>query len=73
MFDFSGVSNIDTTSAVTFTLFRRLRLKLFASLGIQNLVDLRRSLERYADRAVPFHFATILSPWIKRCDPTFQP
>ncbi|KAL8286568.1 hypothetical protein RQP46_004585 [Phenoliferia psychrophenolica] len=47
IFDFSGVSNIDTTS-------------------IQNLVDLRRSLERYADRAVPFHFATILSPWIKR-------
>ena len=47
IFDFSGVSNIDTTS-------------------IQNLVDLRRSLERYADRAVPFHFATILSPWIRR-------
>ncbi|KAM0754884.1 sulfate permease [Meredithblackwellia eburnea MCA 4105] len=34
--------------------------------SIQNLVDLRRSLERYADREVPFHFATILSPWITR-------
>lgn len=47
VFDFGGVSNIDTTS-------------------IQNLVDLRRVLERYADREIEFHFATILSPWIKR-------
>ena len=34
--------------------------------SVQNLVDLRRALERYADREVEFHFATILSPWIKR-------
>lgn len=47
VFDFGGVSNIDTTS-------------------VQNLVDLRRVLERYADREIEFHFATILSPWIKR-------
>lgn len=47
VFDFSGVSNLDTTS-------------------VQNLVDLRRVLESYADREIEFHFATILSPWIKR-------
>ncbi|GAA5880469.1 hypothetical protein JCM1840_003547 [Sporobolomyces johnsonii] len=47
VFDFSGVSNVDTTS-------------------IQNLVDLRRVLSRYAGQEVEFHFATILSPWIKR-------
>ncbi|GAA5855608.1 hypothetical protein JCM8547_001614 [Rhodosporidiobolus lusitaniae] len=47
VFDFSGVSNVDTTS-------------------IQNLIDLRRVLSRYASQDVQFHFATILSPWIKR-------
>lgn len=47
VFDFSSVSNCDTTS-------------------IQNLVDLRRVLERYAGREVEFHFAQILTPWIKR-------
>jgi len=44
VFDFSTVSNVDTTS-------------------IQNLVDLRRALTRYARQEVEFHFATILSPW----------
>ena len=44
VFDFAGVSNVDTTS-------------------IQNLVDLRRALTRYAQQEVEFHFATILSPW----------
>ncbi|GAA5907074.1 hypothetical protein JCM6882_005162 [Rhodosporidiobolus microsporus] len=34
--------------------------------SIQNLVDLRRVLTRYAGQPVEFHFATILSPWIKR-------
>lgn len=34
---------------------------------MQNLVDLKRSLERYAGDQVQFHFATILSPFIKRC------
>ncbi|GAA6012130.1 hypothetical protein JCM10207_005140 [Rhodosporidiobolus poonsookiae] len=61
VFDFSGVSNVDTTS-------------------IQNLVDLRRVVSRYAGQDIPFHFATILSPWIKRAllaggfgrDPTQQ-
>lgn len=52
VFDFSGVSNLDTTS-------------------VQNLVDLRRVLESYADREIEFHFATILSPWIKRFDQLF--
>ncbi|KAK4055647.1 Sulfate permease 2 [Microbotryomycetes sp. JL201] len=47
VFDFAGVSNIDTTS-------------------VQNLVDLRRVLERYAGGPVTFYFASILSPWIKR-------
>jgi sodium-independent sulfate anion transporter 11 len=47
VFDFSGVSNIDTT-------------------GIQALVDTRTEVERWADRPVEFHFATILSPWIRR-------
>ncbi|BGP14804.1 hypothetical protein JCM10213_001828 [Rhodosporidiobolus nylandii] len=34
--------------------------------SVQNLVDLKRSLERYAGEQVQFHFATILSPFIKR-------
>ncbi|GAA5852562.1 hypothetical protein JCM8547_002544 [Rhodosporidiobolus lusitaniae] len=34
--------------------------------SVQNLVDLKRSLERYAGQQVQFHFATILSPFIKR-------
>ncbi|AEY98898.1 FAGR077Cp [Eremothecium gossypii FDAG1] len=36
------------------------------STGIQNLVDLRNALNKYADRPVEFHFAGIVSPWIKR-------
>lgn len=47
VFDFSGVSNVDTTS-------------------IQTLVDVRSALERYADGPIEFHFANILSPWIRR-------
>ncbi|GAA5986932.1 hypothetical protein JCM10908_000960 [Rhodotorula pacifica] len=47
VFDFSGVSNVDTTS-------------------IQALVDTHKVLNRYAGQPVAFHFATILSPWIKR-------
>lgn len=34
--------------------------------SVQSLVDLRRSLERYAGAPVAFHFAGILSPWIQR-------
>ncbi|GAA5969941.1 hypothetical protein JCM11641_008092, partial [Rhodosporidiobolus odoratus] len=34
--------------------------------SVQNLVDLKRSLEQYAGQQVQFHFATILSPFIKR-------
>lgn len=47
IFDFSSVSNIDTTS-------------------VQTLVDVRTAVERYADAKVEFHFASILSPWIRR-------
>ena len=47
VYDFGGVSNIDST-------------------GVQSLVDTRQQLERYADRQIEFHFAQILSPWIKR-------
>ncbi|GAA5946684.1 hypothetical protein JCM3765_000348 [Sporobolomyces pararoseus] len=36
------------------------------STSLQNLVDLKRSLERYAGDTVQFHFASILSPYIKR-------
>ncbi|GAA6058666.1 hypothetical protein JCM10212_004077 [Sporobolomyces blumeae] len=36
------------------------------STSLQNLVDLKRSLERYAADHVEFHFASILSPYIKR-------
>ncbi|GJN87603.1 hypothetical protein Rhopal_000558-T1 [Rhodotorula paludigena] len=34
--------------------------------SVQNIVDLKRSLERYAGSQVQFHFASILSPYIKR-------
>ncbi|BGP31228.1 Sulfate permease 2 [Rhodotorula toruloides] len=47
VFDFAGVSAVDTTS-------------------VQALVDLHKVLSRYAGQPVTFHFATILSPWIKR-------
>ena len=36
------------------------------STGVQALVDTRQQLDRYADREVEYHFASILSPWIKR-------
>lgn len=34
--------------------------------GVQNLVDLRKAINKYADRQVEFHFSGIISPWIKR-------
>ncbi|KAJ2254338.1 hypothetical protein GGI13_002217 [Coemansia sp. RSA 455] len=34
--------------------------------SIQNLVDVRKQLDRYADRAVSWHFAGVKSPWIRR-------
>ncbi|CDR47703.1 CYFA0S36e00606g1_1 [Cyberlindnera fabianii] len=36
------------------------------STSIQTLVDLRKAINKYADREVEFHFCGILSPWIKR-------
>jgi len=35
--------------------------------SVQNIVDLKNSLERYSGTQVQFHFASILSPYIKRC------
>lgn len=34
--------------------------------GVQCLVDTRRQINRYADREVEFHFANIISPWVRR-------
>lgn len=34
--------------------------------ALQSLVDLRKAINSYADRQVEFHFAGIISPWIKR-------
>ncbi|KAJ7285618.1 sulfate transporter family-domain-containing protein [Mycena rebaudengoi] len=34
--------------------------------AVQALIDTRNEVERWADHAVEFHFATILSPWIRR-------
>ncbi|KAI0687188.1 sulfate permease [Cytidiella melzeri] len=34
--------------------------------GIQALVDTKNEVERWADRPIQFHFASILSPWIRR-------
>lgn len=34
--------------------------------AIQALVDTRNEVQRWANRPVEFHFATILSPWIRR-------
>ena len=36
------------------------------STSVQALVDLRRALNKYADREVEFHFSGILSPWVRR-------
>ncbi|PKI84595.1 hypothetical protein MVES1_001690 [Malassezia vespertilionis] len=36
------------------------------STSVQTLVDLRNAVERYSGRTVQFHFAHILSPWIRR-------
>ncbi|KAK4687853.1 solute carrier family 26 (sodium-independent sulfate anion transporter), member 11, partial [Tremellales sp. Uapishka_1] len=34
--------------------------------GVQNLIDTRNEVEKWADAPVAFHFAGILSPWIRR-------
>lgn len=34
--------------------------------AVQALIDARNEIERWADHPVEFHFATILSPWIRR-------
>ena len=34
--------------------------------SVQALVDARDEIERWADHPVEFHFASILSPWIRR-------
>ena len=34
--------------------------------GVQNLIDLRREVEKWADQSVEFHFAAVLAPWTRR-------
>ncbi|OCH95306.1 sulfate permease [Obba rivulosa] len=34
--------------------------------AVQSLIDTRKEVERWADRPIEFHFATILSPWVRR-------
>ncbi|KAJ7684959.1 sulfate transporter family-domain-containing protein [Mycena polygramma] len=34
--------------------------------AVQSLIDTRNEVERWADHPVEFHFATLLSPWIRR-------
>ncbi|CAF2863871.1 unnamed protein product [Rotaria sp. Silwood2] len=34
--------------------------------GLQNLVDVRRQLDRYADKKVNWHFVGLSNPWMKR-------
>ncbi len=34
--------------------------------SVQALVDTRKEVERWTDQPVEFHFASILSPWIRR-------
>lgn len=34
--------------------------------SVQSLIDTRQQLDKYADREVEYHFASILDPWIKR-------
>ncbi|KNZ75409.1 putative sulfate permease C3H7.02 [Termitomyces sp. J132] len=34
--------------------------------AVQSLIDTRSTVERWADHPVEFHFATVLSPWIRR-------
>jgi sodium-independent sulfate anion transporter 11 len=34
--------------------------------GVQNLIDTRKEVEKWADKPVEFHFCGILSPWIRR-------
>jgi sodium-independent sulfate anion transporter 11 len=34
--------------------------------GVQNLIDLRREVEKWADGPVEFHFSAVLAPWTRR-------
>ncbi|KAG6889735.1 hypothetical protein C0995_015033 [Termitomyces sp. Mi166 len=34
--------------------------------AVQSLIDTRSTVERWADHPVEFHFATVLSPWVRR-------
>jgi sodium-independent sulfate anion transporter 11 len=36
------------------------------STSVQALIDLRKAVNKYADREVEFHFVGVLNPWIKR-------
>lgn len=34
--------------------------------GVQNLIDLRNEVEKWADGTVEFHFSAVLAPWTRR-------
>ncbi|CAF3572205.1 unnamed protein product, partial [Rotaria sp. Silwood2] len=34
--------------------------------GLENLVDIRRQLDRYADKTINWHFVGLSNPWMKR-------
>jgi len=36
------------------------------STGIQSLIDLRKAINKYSDREIEYHFAGIISPWIRK-------
>ncbi|CAE6423980.1 unnamed protein product [Rhizoctonia solani] len=64
-------AEIDATSDASRPVLRAVVLDFSAvahidTTGVQNLMDTRKELERWADRPVGFHFASILSPWIRR-------
>lgn len=44
----------------------RARSSQIDTTAVQALIDTRTEVERWADRPVEFHFATILSPWVRR-------
>ena len=61
-----------TSLPCTFILFVYISQRLHLSssqidtTAVQTLIDTRVEVERWADQPIEFHFATILSPWIRR-------
>jgi len=66
-----GTGVLATSSVKSKPLLRAIVLDFSAvpnvdTTGVQILIDTRRELEKWADGPVEFHFATILSPWVRR-------